>query len=84
MSTMGTFTAVERLEADNIRVDYAPSIETVTAAQQYAFMQNPFEVQFHPRVEPPILNFDPMTIQSDFDPFALTFGDLVNTDLFED
>ncbi|RMD44179.1 hypothetical protein DV735_g1008, partial [Chaetothyriales sp. CBS 134920] len=55
----------------DIRAEYGPSINDVTADQQHAFAQVPFAMHFHPQVQPPVLGFDPGMIQDDFDPFSL-------------
>lgn len=60
--------------------EYSPSIQTVTADQQQAYMNTPFALHFHPEIQPPILGFDHKLIQDDFDPFSL---DIDLTDIFD-
>ncbi|ETN43367.1 uncharacterized protein HMPREF1541_02526 [Cyphellophora europaea CBS 101466] len=54
----------------NLRPDYHPSIDTVTADQQRAYERTPFALHFHPEIQPPVLGFDPNMIQDEFDPFS--------------
>ncbi|EXJ81902.1 hypothetical protein A1O1_07969 [Capronia coronata CBS 617.96] len=54
------------------------SIQHVTADQQAAFESNALALHFHPRIQPPILGFDPRVIQDDFDPFDLDLSGLVD------
>ncbi|KAL6241329.1 hypothetical protein RBB50_011802 [Rhinocladiella similis] len=54
------------------------TIAAITADQQAAFEDNDLALHFHPRIQPPILGFDPRIIQDDFDPFDLDFSGLIN------
>ena len=55
----------------NLRPDYRPSIDAVTADQQRAYERTPFFLHFHPEIQPPVLGFDPNMVQDEFDPFSL-------------
>lgn len=55
----------------NLRSDYNPSINAITADQQQAYERTPFALHFHPDIQPPVLGFDPNIVQDDFDPFSL-------------
>ena len=64
----------------NFRPEYRPSINDVTIDQQRAYERTPFALHFHPRIQPPVLGFDPNMIQDDFDPFTLNadIGEFLN------
>ena len=54
---------------------YGPSLAAVTADQQRAFESVPWIAHFHPAIFPPVLGFDPNTIQDIFDPFSYLVED---------
>lgn len=54
---------------------YGPAIDLVTSDQQRAYQSTPAVAHWQPHIQPPILGFDPSTIQDDFDPFSFELDD---------